>query len=130
MYAVSRPGLEFFPEVDLVLGPDKVYSPDVVVYAPGRIATIPIRLDLPPDLIVEVLSPGTKAFDLTTKRDDYEAFGVGEYWAADPADARVRVYRRSGGRLLESAHEATGVEAHSLAGFTLDFSAVRRALGR
>ena len=37
-----------------------------------------------PDLVVEILSAGSKPLDLITKRDDYDAFGVGEYWVVDP----------------------------------------------
>ena len=41
-----------------------------------------------PDLIVEVLSPSTRANDLGVKRDLYMHSGVGELWLVDP-DART-----------------------------------------
>lgn len=37
-----------------------------------------------PDLIIEILSPGTKNFDLTKKKKIYEKTGVKEYWVIDP----------------------------------------------
>lgn len=37
-----------------------------------------------PDLVIEVLSPGTKKFDLDKKKKIYEKYGVKEYWAVDP----------------------------------------------
>jgi Uma2 family endonuclease len=37
-----------------------------------------------PDLIVEILSPGNKNYDLRKKKDLYEKFGVKEYWIVDP----------------------------------------------
>ncbi len=37
-----------------------------------------------PDLLVEILSPGNKDYDLITKKDLYEKFGVKEYWVVDP----------------------------------------------
>lgn len=37
-----------------------------------------------PDLIVEVISPSTRALDRHTKFVEYEAAGVREYWLIDP----------------------------------------------
>lgn len=41
-----------------------------------------------PDLIIEILSPGNKSYDLNTKKDLYEKFGVREYWVIDP-DSKI-----------------------------------------
>ena len=45
-----------------------------------------------PDLIVEILSPGTAAKDLKVKLDRYERAGVREYWIVDPAEQMVMVF--------------------------------------
>jgi Uma2 family endonuclease len=37
-----------------------------------------------PDMLVEILSPGNKEYDLIRKKDLYEKFGVKEYWIVDP----------------------------------------------
>ncbi len=37
-----------------------------------------------PDLLIEVLSPSNKEYDLIKKKDLYERFGVQEYWVVDP----------------------------------------------
>jgi Uma2 family endonuclease len=46
----------------------------------------------PPDLIMEVLSPGTARQDKVTKFALYERHGVREYWIADPAYQNVEVW--------------------------------------
>jgi Uma2 family endonuclease len=47
-----------------------------------------------PDLIVEILSPGTAHKDLKIKMDRYERAGVREYWIVDPAEQTVMVFLR------------------------------------
>lgn len=49
-----------------------------------------------PDLVVEVLSPGTAKNDRGRKWDVYESCGVREYWIVSPGDKSVEVYRFNG----------------------------------
>src|ERR1043165_8849133 len=127
VYAKSKPGVRFFPDVDVVLSPDTVYAPDLVCYRPGRIKAYPIRLDTPPDLIIEILSHGTKSFDLTTKLEDYQKFGVGEYWTYDPADGQLRVFRRDGAELGRVMVSGDTFECATLPGFVIDLRPLREA---
>lgn len=48
-----------------------------------------------PDLVVEVLSPGTARHDRGYKMEVYARCGVGEYWIVDPVSRSVEVYRSS-----------------------------------
>ena len=52
----------------------------------------------PPDLVVEVLSPGAEDFDFGEKLDLYEAAGVREYWIADPHRKELTVCLLEHGR--------------------------------
>lgn len=45
-----------------------------------------------PDLVVEVLSPGTSKNDKGYKKDLYEKAGVKEYWIIDPMLRSIEVY--------------------------------------
>lgn len=119
------PGLMIFSDTDLRLGASKVYRPDVCAYRPGRLASVPPRLDTPPDLVVEVLSPGSPPLDLITKRDDYEKFGVGEYWVIDPADGKVRCWVREVSQFLERPVGSDALPSTALPGFELPLAAIR-----
>jgi Uma2 family endonuclease len=66
-------GDETLDDIDLVLQPDLM-----VVCDPDKLIDEGIRGA--PDLIIEVLSPGTAMRDQTDKRDIYEKYGVREYW--------------------------------------------------
>ncbi|MGB5834377.1 MAG: Uma2 family endonuclease [Thiohalocapsa sp.] len=71
---------------------DTVVQPDVLVVCDRE------KLDRRgvrggPDLVVEVLSPGTASHDHVKKRHVYERAGVREYWLVHPIDRMVTVYR-------------------------------------
>ena len=50
-----------------------------------------------PDLIIEVLSPGTAARDWKDKFDLYEEAGVGEYWIVAPLEQDISIFVRDAG---------------------------------
>lgn len=51
-----------------------------------------------PDLIVEILSPGTAAKDLGPKRDLYEEYGVKELWIVHPAVGTIALHVLENGK--------------------------------
>ena len=79
--------------VDVVLDRDRalVVQPDVVFVAADRLHMIRDRIWRAPDLVVEVLSPGTARRDRTTKLGWYRKYGVKECWLVDPRHQRVEV---------------------------------------
>ncbi len=70
---------------------------------------------IPPALAIEVVSEGAEARrrDYQTKREEYLAFGLREYWMVDPAECRVTVLIRDGDawveRLFQGDQAATGL---------------------
>jgi Uma2 family endonuclease len=119
-WAAEHPGTEAAHDVDIRLSSMLVYCPDIVVFAPGRFPTEPDRLVQPPDLVIELLSPSNANSDLITKRADYEAFGVREYWVIDPQDGTARVFRNEGGKFVNIAVQGFTIPSTALSGFTLD----------
>lgn len=47
----------------------------------------------PPDLVVEILSPGSVTPDCIDKLRIYKGFGIPGYWIVDPSDESVEVYQ-------------------------------------
>ena len=46
-----------------------------------------------PDFIIEIVSPGSRKMDYSTKMILYSNAGVREYWIVDPAKERTTIYR-------------------------------------
>ena len=61
-------------------------QPDIVVILKGNKGRLEKNGHFhgSPDVLVEILSPGNKEYDLIRKKDLYEKFGVKEYWIVDP----------------------------------------------
>ena len=74
-----------------VLSDGHVYKPDVWWKAQRPRG---VRNDGPPDLAIEVRSPGTWALDVGPKLKQYEAAGTTELWLVDTPSSTVLVFRR------------------------------------
>ena len=68
---------------DVYLTENDTVIPDIFIVCQKDIIQ-PDGIHGAPDLIVEVLSPGTAKNDKGYKKDLYESSGVKEYWMADP----------------------------------------------
>lgn len=91
-------GMVLFAPIDLRLTPDNVLVPDIIFVSRERLHIIgPRAVDAPPELVVEILSPGTRR-DLTTKCDLYARFEIPEYWIVDPQAKTVTVLSLREGR--------------------------------
>lgn len=120
-----KSGAIVFPDTDIVFGRTLVYRPDIAVYAAGRIEDVPRSLREPPDLAIEVVSAGSKALDMITKREDYERFGVGEYIVIDPDSGRVHHWNRQPTAYGETPVTGDRLESSVFPGLVLDLEAVR-----
>jgi len=86
---------------DYLVGPTTLLQPDILVARREDVGEA--RLELPPLLVVEVLSPSTRLTDLGTKRLAYEAAGVPAYWLVDPHEPSLTVLRLHEGRYAQEA---------------------------
>lgn len=86
---------------DWVAGPSTLFQPDVVVARRADLG--PKRLERPPLLVIEVLSPSTRRIDLATKRMAYADAGVAAYWLVDPDVPSLTVLELEAGQYTEIA---------------------------
>ena len=117
--------------LDVILSDVDVVEPDVLFVSKERAAILQDWVRGAPDLVVEILSPGTRKVDEFTKRRLYDRVGVREYWIVDPELELVKIHRRAEdgsfprvAELTREAHE--GLSTPLLPGFSLDLDELFR----
>ena len=75
----------------------------------------------PPDFVLEVASESTGEVDYTEKRDEYESYGIPEYWRFDSSGGDYHDAALAGDRLVDGKYEPieiTVVDALSRYGYS------------
>lgn len=81
----NEPGEVYFAPVDVYLNTKNAFQPDIFYISNERKDIIKENgVYGAPDLVIEVLSKGSRKTDLIKKKNVYEATGVKEYWVVDP----------------------------------------------
>ncbi len=91
-FAQEHGGHAFVSPMDCHLPDGSVLQPDVGYVSAERANIIDRWVMGAPDLVVEVLSPGTRRFDRVKKLRAYEKNGVREAWLVDPDSQTVIVF--------------------------------------
>jgi Uma2 family endonuclease len=120
-------GEVFSAPFDVVFSKFDVVQPDLLFISKERAQILTDKnVQGTPDLVIEVLSESTRRLDETIKLSLYDRYGVLEYWMFNAARQDVRVFRRSGERLVlvaELSAQAGGVLITSLLpGFELSMA--------
>jgi len=98
-------GRVFTEPTDVELSPKNIVKPDVLVLLKEHFDRFTrTRIVGAPDLVVEILSPGTWRHDLQGKLEAYEQAGVPEYWIVSPAEQVVEVFVLEG-----AAYQSAGI---------------------
>jgi len=75
------------------LWPGKFREPDLIFMSNQHASRIGEQFWECPDLVVEVLSEGSRNLDRVQKKAEYARAGIPEYWIVDPQTRTVEVYR-------------------------------------
>src|SRR5690625_3599723 len=86
----NKLGKIIYAPFDVVLSMRDVVQPDFMYISAGRVDIIAENNVVEaPDLVIEILSEGTKATDRTRKKTLYEQNGAREYWIVDPTEKTI-----------------------------------------
>ncbi|MEO0138286.1 MAG: Uma2 family endonuclease [candidate division WOR-3 bacterium] len=89
----ERIGEVLYAPFDVILSENIVVQPDIVFISNENLKNIKEgRLFGPPDLVVEIVSPGSYKRDRFEKFKIYEEFGVKEYWIVLPGEKVIEVW--------------------------------------
>ncbi len=103
------------------LGDGLLRLPDVLFVSSGRPGALTRDYVAGgPDFVIEVLSQGGRRRDLEEKAGEYEAAGVAEYWAVDPARREVVVHRLAGERFVVENATRGFLESTAVPGFRIE----------
>lgn len=89
----------FYAPIDYDLPGDQRVEPDLIVAPDASVGCK--RLAGPALLVVEIVSPGSRLNDITTKRAVYTEAGVPAYWIVDPGRGHLLALR-----LADDGYEA------------------------
>ena len=88
--------------------------PDLAGWRRSRLPSLPddTHIALPPVWVCEVISPSTRTYDLTEKREVYAECGVEHLWLIDPVARTLEVFHLSGGgwTLVVALHDDAEVQ--------------------
>jgi Uma2 family endonuclease len=115
-YAVVSP-------VDVVLADHSIVQPDVIYVRRERAGILAQRVEGAPDLVVEILSPGTARRDLGEKLRLYAESGVSEYWIVDPGLETFEFLENAPGGFRVRLPEGAVYRSAAIAGLELDLEA-------
>lgn len=135
-FVEKNPIGEVVTNVGVILSDLSGVIPDMVVFLNEQRDTIinNDRLQGPPALVIEILSPGPANIrrDRITKLQLYAKHGVSEYWIIDPRNATLERYVEQGSSLvlLETLEAGDTLPTTTLPGFSCKVSEIFRPIGK
>lgn len=123
---VHKLGIVAHVPLDVHLDKENIVQPDILFLSNGRMDRRKDYIYGAPDLMVEILSKGTKKKDTKTKLALYEKYGVLEYWLVDTDKRTVEVHVAEQGKFVKKSllQEADSLKATGVPGFEVQIKEV------
>jgi Uma2 family endonuclease len=114
-YVRKHGGIVLYAPLDIVLTEYDVVQPDLLLFTHEREHLIDARAvtRVPPDLAIEILSPGTATHDRGRKKQLLARHGVREFWLVDPEAERIEVYSLNGDQFVLADVASAGAAVRS-----------------
>jgi Uma2 family endonuclease len=116
--------------LDVHLADHSVVQPDVIYISAARRGIVQNWIEGAPDILVEVLSPGTGRRDRGEKLSLYAQSGVREYWIVDPQERLIQFLVNEAGRFLVAVPTGNEYRSQTLSEIHLDVPAFWREVDR
>ena len=116
-------GRVLYAPISVMLGEHSAPQPDLLFVATKNLKIIEKKWVMgAPDLVVEIISPGSVVRDRVQKKEIYEKAGIPEYWIVDPKYALVEVYQHtaSGYTLFHDVEGEGVVKSRVIKGLKID----------
>ena len=127
----NKLGCVYCAPFDVLFSEEDIVQPDIVfVSNENKKIITKDNIKGTPDLLIEILSPGTSKRDLGIKKKLYAKNGVREYWIVDPAQETIEVLNLKEGEFLGKSYN-TGVAGQTsrlsslvIQGFDIDIKEI------
>ena len=119
----KRLGRMLFTPFNILTNKHSAPQPDLLFVATKNLKIIEKKCVMgAPDLVVEIISPGSVVRDRVQKKEIYEKAGIPEYWIVDPKYALVEVYQHtaSGYTLFHDVEGEGVVKSRIIKGLKID----------
>ncbi len=124
-WEIDLEGEVFNAPLDITFGERTVVQPDLLYICGAQKEIVQYtRIDGPPTLVVEIISPSTGRKDRLLKMGIYQRAGVKHYWLVSPEDKTMECFCLKDGlyALVASGMDEESVEHHDFAGLVISLA--------
>jgi Uma2 family endonuclease len=125
--AMASGGLALPAPLDVHLADHSVVQPDVLYISAARLGIAQRWVEGAPDLLIEVLSPGTARRDRGEKLALYAEYGIHEYWIVDSAERSIEFLVNEDGRFIVALPDGEEYRSRALPEIHLNIPAFWKA---